>query len=213
MARTWRTKRPLLPRFERSRRDGSPSSLTREPVRRCDDVNVLRFEESRNPASQLDVQVLIGIVATVTGQLLGGDLDARTSEKFAKRFVDVGLLGPELDGSLPSAGKVAVALEDLVQRLRYASGDYEEPPTALPDVVAHVLELPSQEAALNCQDALPSGQVQDAVIRYEDDGGWLLFAFYPELPPDPRFNEREQALRQTVERFGGRYSGSQGGPV
>lgn len=91
--------------------------------------------------------------------------------------------------------------------------DYDEPPTALPEVVAHVLELPSQEAALTCQDTLPSGQIQDAVIRYEDGDGWLLFAFYSELPPDPEFNEREQALRQTVERVGGRYSGSQGGPA
>lgn len=188
-----------------------PPSFIRQPVRRCDDVLVLRFEKSHKPVSQQDVQVLLGVVATVTGDLLGGDLDARTSEKFAERFVNAGLLGPESDGSLPSAGKVAVALADLLQRLRYAYGDYDEPPTALPSVVAHVFELPSQEAALNCQDALPSGQVQNAEIRNEDDDGWLLFAFYSELPPDPGFKEREQALRETVERFGGRYSGSQGG--
>jgi hypothetical protein len=169
---------------------------------------VLRFGTSRNAVSQQDVHALVGVVATVTGSVLGG-LPPQTIEEFAKRFADAGLLDPDPDGALPSAGAVALALEDLVQRLRYACGDYDERPTPLPRLVTHVLELPSGEAALECQQALPGGQLRDPTVRHESPASWVLFAFYPELPPDPDFQEREEALRRVVEGFGGRYSGSQ----
>ena len=168
--------------------------------------------ESRNAMRQQDVEVLIGIVATMTGSLYGGQLDPETTRKFAERLVRAGLLSRAPDGSLPPAGKVRLALEDLGQRLRYAYGDYEVEPTPEPYMTAHVLELPSEDAALDCKVDLPDGQARDPVVRYENVGGWLLFAFYPELPPDPDFNERMAALRQTVERHGGRYTGHQGPP-
>ena len=168
--------------------------------------------ESRNAMRQQDVEVLIGIVATVTGRLYAGQLDTDTTRKFAERFVNAGLLSPEPGGNLPSAGKVRLALEDLVQRLRYAYGDYEIEPTPEPYMTAHVLELPSEAVAVECQGDLPAGQVRDPLVRYENGGGWLLFAHYPELPPDQDFNERMADLRQTVERHGGRYTGHQGPP-
>ena len=99
--------------------------------------------------------------------------------------------------------------EDLIQRLRYAYEEYDHSPEPLPNVVAHVLQLPSREAALDCRNALPSGQVREATIRHEPADDWVLCALYPELPPNPDYGEREQVLRQTVQRFGGRYSGSQ----
>jgi hypothetical protein len=170
---------------------------------------VLRFEGSRNAVSQQDVEVLVGVIATVTGSLLGGDYDPQATEKFAERFVTAGLLDRGPDGELPSAGAVALALEDLVQRLRYACDDYDDRPRSLPSLVAHVLELPSHDAALNCQRVLPDGQVRDATVRGETAEAWVLQAFYPELPPDPGFKEREKALRRVVAGFGGRYSGSQ----
>ena len=85
----------------------------------------------------------------------------------------------------------------------------DEPPSPLPTLVAHVLELPSRDAALNCQQVLPDGQVRDSTIRRETAETWILQSFYPELPPDPEFKEREQALRRVVAGFAGRYSGSQ----
>jgi hypothetical protein len=130
-------------------------------------------------------------------------------EKFAERFVNAGLLDPEPDGSMPSAGAVALAFENLVQRLRYACEDHDGRPRPLPGLIAHVLELPTRDAALDCQRALPGGQVRDSTIGREASDLWVLSAFYPELPPDPDFKEREQTLRHTVERVGGRYSGSQ----
>lgn len=170
---------------------------------------VLRFEASRKAVSQQDVQVLVGIVATVTGSVLGGGSDSHATEEFAKRFVNAGLLDRGSDGEMPSAGAVALALEDLVQRLRYACEDYDERPGPLPSLVAHVLELPSHDAALNCQQVLPEGQVRDATVRRETAETWVLYAFYPELPPDLEFMERERALRRVVAGCGGRYSGSQ----
>lgn len=170
---------------------------------------MLRFEASRKAVSQQDVQVLVGIVATVTGSVLGGGSDSHATEKFAERFVSTGLLDRGPDGALPSAGAVALALEDLVQRLRYACEDYDERPSPLPSLVAHVLELPSHDAAISCQHALPDGQVRAPALRRETGDTWVLSAFYPELPPDPEFKEREMALRRMVEGFEGRYSGSQ----
>lgn len=169
----------------------------------------MRFEASRKSVSQQDVEVLVGIVATVTGSVMGGGSDSHAAEKFAERFVNAGLLDRGPDGALPSVGAVALALEDLVQRLRYACADYDEPPSPLPTLVAHVLELPSRDAALNCQQVLPDGQVRDSTIRRETAETWILQSFYPELPPDPEFKEREQALRRVVAGFAGRYSGSQ----
>lgn len=171
--------------------------------------SVSRFVESPNPVAQRDVELLIGIVAKLAGDLCSRDADQRTTERYAKRFVEAGLLTRDSAGHLPSAGKVVLALEDLIQRLRYAHGEYEEPPLPLPDFVAHVLELPSEEAARGCQDALPGGQVRDAEIRYGDGAGWLLFAYYPELPPDRSFHERVAALQRTASTHRGRYSGSQ----
>lgn len=55
----------------------------------------------------------------------------------------------------------------------------------------------------------PDGQVRAPAVRRETTDTWVLFAFYPELPPDPEFKEREMALRRVVEGFEGRYSGSQ----
>lgn len=170
---------------------------------------MLRFEESRNGVSQQDVEVLVGVVATVTGSVLGGDCDPQATEKLAKRLVTAGLLDRGPHGELPSAGAVALAMEDLVQRLRYACDDYDDRPKPLPSLVAHVLELPSHDTALNCQQVLPDGQMRDATVRRETAETWVLQAFYPELPPDPEFKEREKALRRVVAGFGGRYSGSQ----
>jgi hypothetical protein len=171
--------------------------------------SVSRFVESRNPVADQDVGLLIGIVAALAGDLYSRDADPRTTEKYAKRFANAGLLSFDSEGRLPSAGKVVLALEDLIQRLRYAQGEYDELPLPLPDFVAHVVELPSEEAARNCRDALPSGQVRDAEIRYHSEKGWLLFAFYPDLPPDPSFHERVAVLQHTAATYRGRYSGSQ----
>jgi hypothetical protein len=173
---------------------------------------VLKPEESNNSVSQQDVEVLIGVVATMTGRLMAGEVDTRTAEELAQRLVNAGLLDREPDGSLPSAGRVGLAMEDLVQRLRYAYGDYVDRPRPSPAVVAHVLALPSEKAALDCLAALPDGQVRDAIIRHSDTEGWVLIACYPELSPDRGFIEREATLRRTVTSHGGRYSGSQGAP-
>lgn len=167
------------------------------------------FVESRHPVAQRDVELLIVIVAKLAGDLYSRDADQRATERFAKRFVEAGLLRSDSDGQLPSAGKVVLALEDLIQRLRYAHGEYDEPPSPLPDFIAHVLELPSEEAARGCQDALPSGRVRDAEIRHGGQEGWLLFASYPELPPDRDFHERVAELQRIAGTHGGRYSGSQ----
>lgn len=164
---------------------------------------------SRNPVSQQDVEVLIGIVATLTGNLLGGDVDPDTSAAFAERFVSAGLLEPAPDGNPLPAGEVGLALEDLVQRLRYAYGDYDEIPEPLPRIVAHVLELPSEEAARMSHDMLPSGQMRDAEFYHDGTNAWQLVAYYPELRPGRDFDQRAAALRQIATRHGGRYSGSQ----
>lgn len=167
------------------------------------------FTRTRNAVSQQDVEVLVGVVATVTGSVLGGDCDPYVTEKLAQRFVTAGLLDQGPGGELPSAGAVALALEDLVQRLRYACDDDDDRPKPLPSMVAHVLELPLHDAALTCRQHLPDGQVRDATVRRETAETWVLQAFYPELPPDPQFKERERTLRRVVTGFGGRYSGFQ----
>jgi len=158
-----------------------------------------------------DVEVLIGIAAIMDSHMKGGAVDEGMVAQFAARFVNAGLLEPQGPGGVPSAGRVAVALDDLIQRLRFAVGEYDTEPEPAPPATEHVLTFPTATLAENCKAELSEGALR--VLMEPDEGGsWRLLAAYPELAPDPDFQERERSLQATARSCGGKYSGSQGPP-
>lgn len=164
---------------------------------------------SESSISDPDIRALIGVLATLAGKLQASHRDSLEVEDYAKRLVTTGLLDRDVHAEPPSLGEVVLALEDLVQRLRYARGEYDRRPDPLPKFMTHVLSFPSEEAANSCLEALPRGQVRGAEIRDLGGDGWSLVVSYAELPPDESFHEREATLRQEAAAHGGRYRGSQ----
>ena len=78
------------------------------------------------PIGQLDAAVLIGWTAVVEGESLRGFPDT-LRRKLRERLIDVGLLEEEA-----SDREFRQAVNDLNHRLRYALGEYSEPPKSLP---------------------------------------------------------------------------------
>jgi len=80
-----------------------------------------------NPVQHGDAEVLIGILAILEGAIWGGSVDARTTGKVAQRFVQQGLLSADHDQR-----DLRQAIGDMNQRLRYAAGEYDNPPPSVP---------------------------------------------------------------------------------
>ena len=79
-----------------------------------------------NPVQLRDAEALIGILAVLDGVIWGGTLDEWTTSKVAERFARQGLLAAD-----HNRNDVHQALDDLIQRLRYAVGDYDSSPPSI----------------------------------------------------------------------------------
>ena len=97
-----------------------------------------------------------------------------------------------------------------MQRLRYALGEYDEPPQPARRAVAHVLRFHSHDAAHRCAATLRADGME-VWARSEQDAP-TLYVISPELAPDEGFLRRRRDLREAAARFGGSYKGSQGPP-
>jgi hypothetical protein len=80
-----------------------------------------------NPVQHRDANVLIGILAILEGVIWGGQLDEQTTSKVAERFVQQGLLDADHDQH-----DLRQAINDMNQRIRYAAGEYDTPPSSVP---------------------------------------------------------------------------------
>ena len=80
-----------------------------------------------NPVQHRDANVLIGILAILEGVIQGGQLDEQTTGKVAGRFIQQGLLGADHDQH-----DLRQAINDMNQRIRYAAGEYDTPPSSIP---------------------------------------------------------------------------------
>jgi hypothetical protein len=80
-----------------------------------------------NPVQRRDANVLIGILAILEGVIWGGQLDEQTTSYLAGRFVEEGLLGADHDQH-----DLRQAINDMNQRIRYAAGEYDTPPSSIP---------------------------------------------------------------------------------
>lgn len=80
-----------------------------------------------NPVGKRDVEVLIGWVAVLEGEVMAGYLSQHLHAKLRRRVVDAGLLVE--DGSERDFLQV---INDINHRLRYSLGEYTEPPRSMP---------------------------------------------------------------------------------
>ena len=78
-----------------------------------------------NPVQHRDANVLIGILAILEGVIWAGQLDERTTGKVAERFVQQDLLDADYDQH-----DLRQAISDINQRIRYAAGEYDTPPSS-----------------------------------------------------------------------------------
>ena len=80
-----------------------------------------------NPVQHRDASVLIGILAILEGEIWAGQLDEWTTGKVAERFVQQGLLDADYNER-----DLRQAIADMNQRIRYAAGEYDTPPSPVP---------------------------------------------------------------------------------
>jgi len=80
-----------------------------------------------NPVQHGDASVLIGILAILEGVIWAGQLDEWTTGKVAERFVQQGLLDADYNER-----DLRQAIADMNQRIRYAAGEYDTPPSPVP---------------------------------------------------------------------------------
>jgi len=80
-----------------------------------------------NPVQHRDADVLIGILAILEGAIWTGQLDEWTMGKVAERFVREGLLGADYDQR-----DLRQAINDMNQRIRFAAGEDQTPPSSIP---------------------------------------------------------------------------------
>jgi hypothetical protein len=98
----------------------------------------------------MDTRAIIGLLAILEGELLGEQLDLPFAHRLRDRFVSEGLL-PEGAG----LAHLRRALAEMNQRVRYARGEYAEPPDS-EGPVRHSVVLNSDEAAIEFRDAAAS---------------------------------------------------------
>ncbi|PZG22151.1 hypothetical protein C1I95_06065 [Micromonospora craterilacus] len=77
-----------------------------------------------NPVARQDLAALVGLLATLEGELLAQEIDPYLAMRLAERLARVGLLTGDNDAT----AALPQALHKLNHRLRYALGEYAEPP-------------------------------------------------------------------------------------
>jgi hypothetical protein len=170
-----------------------------------------------------DLAALLGVVAVLDGHLVGGDLPLDLTQHLIHRLTDH---GPLPAGS--TAGALNAALEDLAQRLHWATGGDMEYPAAMPHRTNYQLAIPAGAVAA-CITALREAGAEDVHDRPLTSSGWemrptgpdgalephstdnpnsrIITAAFPELAPDPAFHARIAQLSALAEQHGGRYQG------
>ena len=96
--------------------------------------------------------------------------------------------------------------QDRCQRMHWAiAEDYGDYPEAMPRRTSYYLDVPDEEAEA-CIAALTELGGEVSRHRVEDtvhSKGWLITAFFEDLPPDPSHHARVSQLSSLAHRHGG----------
>ena len=171
-----------------------------------------------------DLAALLKVVAVLDAHLVGGGLPLDLTQDLLRGLANGGVL-PE--GS--TAGALNGVLSDLAQRLHWAAGTDMEYPAAKSRRTNYQITIPA-DAVPVCVTALREAGAEDvddgppqssgwemrptgpggALERHSTDvpNGRTVTAGFPELAPDPAYQERIAWLSMLAERHGGRYEGA-----
>ncbi len=162
-------------------------------------------EEMARPLPARDMLALFDVTLMFYSELLDGEVPPKIVSRLNRRMAEDGLLPPGT-----SAGELAATLGDLVQKLHYAMGSGDVLPEPSPRATWHSLYADTAQAIETCRDALIETGSPAVEVREIEPGLWEALASFPELPPDPSFDQRVMQLEGLAEQCGCRYSGSQG---
>jgi hypothetical protein len=158
-----------------------------------------------------DLEALLGVVAVLQGHLIGGELPPGLTRDLVRRLIEH---GPLPEGS--TAGGLNAALSDLGQRLHWAMGTETDYPAAMPHRTNYLLDVPAGAVAA-CVAALRAAgaeNVHDGPATTAGPKGTdipdarTVSAAFPELAPDPAYDQRVAELSTLADRHGGRYQGA-----
>jgi hypothetical protein len=149
-----------------------------------------------NALGRQDAEALIGLLAVLEGHLINGDLDPHVVDRLSERVVGPGV----------GAAELRVALGNLSQRLRYALGEHEEPPTPDPGLVDVYVGFATLADARAFSEAVSSagGPVAVDGRSYDDEAvRWEVAVRSTTLPLSAEFDlERARLLALAAEHGG-----------
>jgi hypothetical protein len=150
------------------------------------------------PLDRRDAVALIGLAAVLEAHLLAGDLDPHVADHLGRRL---GTDGPP---------ELRLALGDLTQRLRYALGEYDQPPAPDTGEGNHLLGFATRKAARAFAEAV--GDSAEAPLEVDGpayDGAvrWEVAVRTSELPLSAAFDAQVDRLRSLAAEHGGTYGG------
>jgi hypothetical protein len=160
-------------------------------------------ETMRRPLSDPDAGAIIGLLSILEGELLGEALDVELAGLFRDRFVRAGLLP---DGA--GLGELRRALAEMNQRVRYALGEYAEPP-APEGPTTHAVTFTDEEAAAQFRAAVTSSWPggNPTVASTPDRPASFVGVEDAALPLTEAFRAHHRAIEDLAGRFGGDYTG------
>jgi hypothetical protein len=169
---------------------------------------VAQHDTVPNPLGQQDAAALIGVTAVLQGHLLTGGLSANLVDSLNRHLHKAGLV--ESDSG---PAELRLALANLTDRIRYALGEYDEPPPPDTGQVDHYIGFASRTAAQAFAEA--SAAQGESVAppvpvngrAYDGDVNWQVAVRTAELPLSVAFDHRLKRLRQLAARDGGSYGG------
>ena len=150
------------------------------------------------PLDRGDATALIGLTAVLEAHLLAGDLDPHLVDHLTRRLHADG--PPEL----------RLALADLNQRLRYALGEYADPPVAATGQVDHHLGFADEAAARAFAGAVGDSAAEPVEVDGSASDGavrWQVAVRTSELPLSAAFDAQLDRLRSVAAEHGGSYGG------
>ena len=168
-------------------------------------------EETEQRLLKVDAELILGVLAVVSGSMLSGDSDDLADSIRARLHRDGAI------STLESFGEAAVVVERLCDQMHYTLGAYgDERPEAgpLPTMALHMLALPDRDRAAECLaelSALAPAEARIVDSRDNDPRYSVEVAIaFPGLPPDQEWIERRDQLDELAKKHGGRWAGTGG---
>jgi hypothetical protein len=161
-----------------------------------------------NPLSRREAAAVIGILATLEGELLAG-----ADNDLWRRLMEGLRIDDLLPPNIADRAALRIAIANLNQRMRYAYGDYDEPPKPDDGLADHHVRFDSTDGAsafVQAMDAigLPTRPLQSAHPETEP---FLVMVTTGEPLLSEAFQRKDEQIREAAFDTGGFYEGWGGG--